>query len=581
MKPSTWIGLGVGALAAGAAVLYSMGKKVATPGYGIPDSTEGEPVVGMGAGAAVTTEQAVNAANVGTQAVADYAALQADKAALEQRVYAAENALNQALAQQTSTGNQNAAAFDAERQALAAQIAQIDTAMMQEAATAAAAQQALAEAQAKLAEYARQAEVKQTAADTYVGQQQTAAEEKKIQQWAAADTTDKNFIDTATKLERKWQAQYVEKLAASTDLVARKTFIEELWKSITIADQTFPGFTRWVKANRQALDKTISSEYAAITAELAKKNAPNYEPNWRASIDILQKSWTDDYPKLTTPAARLTWFTAVDKAIANAEATYPGFSIWGKTNAQALLTALVTERVKVNAAAKTSTVDPSLAAWQQYAAILLEFWRVQYPKLPTPADKTKALVGILANAKTVEVKYPGFMKWFDKTYPGVVAQMIAEQTRLAGLTKTSPTPGSTTDANTQASPATVNAYNALLAGWAAYKKLPTDQAKRPVMQAVIANSLTPQGKTVWAYAEKVNPGFVSAVFAEVGRLKSFTPTVKPIKIAKNVTKTIRGLDSVDEFAARARQLRDAANVLRADNAQRAQSDMTMRRWMGR
>jgi hypothetical protein len=74
---------------------------------------------------------------------------------------------------------------------------------------------------------------------------------------------------------------------------------------------------------------------------------------------------------------------------------------------------------------------------------------------------------------------------------------------------------------------------------------------------------------------------VSAVFAEVGRLKSFTPTVKPIKIAKNVTKTIRGLDSVDEFAARARQLRDAANVLRADNAQRAQSDMTMRRWMGR
>lgn len=577
MKPSTWIGLGVGALAAGAAVLYSMGKKVATPGYGIPDSTTGEPVVGMGAGAAVTTEQAVNAANVGTQAVADYAALQADKAALEQRVYAAENALNQALAQQSSTGNQNAAAFDAERQALAAQIAQIDAAMMQEAATAAAAQAALAEAQAKLAEYARQAEVKQTAADAYVGQQQTAAEEKKIQQWAAADTTDKNFIDTATKLERKWQAQYVEKLAASTDLVARKTFIEELWKSITIADQTFPGFTRWLKANRQALDKTITSEYAAITAELAKKNAPNYEPNWRASIDILQKLWINDYPKLTTPATRLAWFDAIDKLVAQAEAKYPGFASWGKTNAQALLTALVTERAKVNAAAKTSTVDPSLAAWQQAGKNALEFWRTSYPKLPTPADKTKALAAILANAKQVEAKYPGFMKWFDKTYPGVVAQMIAEQTRLAGLAKSAPSASSPA----ADSPATVNAYNALLGGWAAYKKLPTDQAKRSAMTAVIANSVTPQGKTVWAYAQKVNPAFVSAVFAEAGRLKSVTPVIKPIKIAPNVTKTIRGLDSVDEFAARARQLRDAANVLRADNAQRAHSDMTMRRWMGR
>jgi hypothetical protein len=212
----------------------------------------------------------------------------------------------------------------------------------------------------------------------------------------------------------------------------------------------------------------------------------------------------------------------------------PGFGDWLLKTNKPLLDKMFTEKKKASAEV-VGPNDIKLAAWKVASVATLDYWTKVYPG-QTDVVKAKGLVAIVIATQKTEKAAPGYMKWFDITYPGVSAKMIAEGNRLKNVA----VPGSTAtgekppaEANAQASKATIDAYNALVAGWAQYQKLTTEAQRKAVMTAVWSASVTPQGKVVWAYAQSVNPNFVAAVTAEIKRLTA-TPSVagkfKPARI---------------------------------------------------
>jgi hypothetical protein len=471
MTKTGWIAVAVGAIGAGALVLYRMGKKVAAPGNPFEESPTGvvspfpfEEVTATTPKAIVA--QAEVATEVAGQAAAQYTQLMAEKAQLEQRAFIAEDRLNAALAEQTPMGTADAQTFDAERQALLAQIAANEAAGAQAVATAEAAQQSIDAAAQSMAD---------------------AAERERV------------LTDAVTKAE--------------TDRVARELEIARQNQATSELGTTPPGAPG-------SGTPSNSGGNGVILPDGILDNVPKY----RQAEQLLIQLWMEEYPKQTTNAARLLWFKKLEAGILATEKVAPGFGDWLLKTNKPLLDKMLVEKKKASAEV-VGPNDIKLAAWKVASVATLDYWTKVYPG-QTDVMKAKGLVAIVIATQKTEKAAPGYMKWFDITYPGVSAKMIAEGDRLKNVA----VPGSTAtgekppaEANAQASKATIDAYNALVAGWAQYQKLTTEAQRKAAMTAVWAASVTPQGKIVWAYATSVNPNFVAAVTAEIKRLTA-TPS---------------------------------------------------------
>jgi hypothetical protein len=484
MTKNGWIATAVGATAVGAWILYRMGKRVAAPGNPFEESPTGvvspfpfDEVTETTPKAVVA--QAEVATEVAGQAAAQYTQLMAEKAQLEQRAYIAENNVNTALAQQTPAGTADAQTFDAERQALLARIDANEAALAQTIATAEAAQQSI---------------------DVATQSMDLAAERERILSDAAI-TAENDRV--ARELEIARQNQATSDLGTGSAPIPVATPIPAATDSGSGAGVALPPIVP---------DNTIK---------------------YRQAEQLLMQLWMNEYPKQTTNAARLLWFKKLEAGLAEVEKAAPGFGAWLMKTNKPLLDKMFAEKQKASAEV-VGPVDAKLAVWKVASVLTLDYWTKVYPG-QTDVLKAKGLVAIVTATQKTETAAPGYMKWFDVTYPGVSAKMIAEGARLRSVA--TPGAGATGDkppaeANAQASKATIDAYNALVAGWAAYQKLKTEAERKKVMTATVAYSVTPQGKVVWTYAQSVNPTFVAAVTAEAKRLTA--PVVQPIAVLKSL-----------------------------------------------
>jgi hypothetical protein len=549
MTKTGWIATAVGVVGAGALILYRMGKKVAAPGNPFEESPTGvvspfpfEDVTSTTPKAIVA--QAEVATEVAGQAAAQYTQLMAEKAQLEQRAFIAEDRLNAALAAQTPTGTADAQTFEVERQALLAQIAANEVAAAQAVATAEAAQQSIDAAAQSMADAAERERVL-TDAVTKAEADRVARElEIANQNQATSDlgttggSIDQKTLDAwgqfSVSVGLAWAMEYPKQ---ATDLL-RKQWFANVETFITDFGQKNPGFIDWfMKNNKPVLDKMLAEKNRVLKALIpggtgasTDTQVPDLELKYQQAEKLLIQLWMEEYPKQTTNAARLAWFQKLETGIAATEKVLPGFGAWLLKTNKPLLDKMLAEKKKASAEV-VGPADLKLAAWKVASVATLDYWTKVYPG-QTDVMKAKGLVAIVIATQKTEKAAPGYMKWFDVTYPGVSAKMIAEGNRLKNVA----VPGSTAtgekppaEANAQASKATIDAYNALVAGWAQYQKLTTEAQRKAVMTAVVAASVTPQGKVVWAYAASVNPAFVAAVTAEAKRLAS--PVVVPVKLS--------------------------------------------------
>lgn len=553
MTKTGWIAAAVGVVGAGALILYRMGKKVAAPGNPFEESPTGvvspfpfDEVTATTPKALVA--QAEVATEVAGQAAAQYTQLMAEKAQLEQRAFIAEDRVNAALAEQTPTGTADAQTFDAERQALLAQIAANEAAAVQAVATAEAAQQSIdvatqgmavaAERERVLLDAQTNAETERVARELEIVRQNQAT----LELGTTASEPEKPYSPTMvpqTELE-KWAypPYWIERTfvaekgpsSMSPDTFYKTASNKLQWFAITekyISDfsNSNPGFLTWFKKNYATLLNSMVVEKKRISAasgvSASIPQVSDLEIKYQQAEKLLIQLWMEEYPKQTTNAARLAWFQKLEAGILATEKVAPGFGAWILKMNKPLLDKMLAEKKKASAEVVGPT-DLKLAAWKVASVITLDYWTKVYPG-QTDVLKAKGLVAIVEATQKTEKAAPGYMKWFDVTYPGVSAKMIAEGDRIKNIAVPGSTPGSSGEkpplaANAQASKATIDAYNALVAGWAQYQKLTTEADRKKVMTAVLAASVTPQGQVVWAHARSVNPTFVAAVVAEITRL---------------------------------------------------------------
>jgi uncharacterized protein YjbJ (UPF0337 family) len=589
MKTGGWIALGAGAVGLGLAVLYKMGKNVATPGYT-------EPVINdlpMGASPA-TVRKAEVAAEVLTQSNAQLMQLQADKAVMEQRTYQLENALNAALAQQSANGNADASTIEAQRQALAAQLAATEAALAAARATADAANQSLGKAQDDAVKEANRL-ADQAKADLQAVNDKAARDlEKAAQDWAnsqlgggsgagSSGTSASAFLEAFSWSEKAWKDYKARK--SSMALTDRKKFIENWWASIDSSEKAQPGFKDWVWANHASLLVEPENEYAAVVAELNKSTAPNLEPKWQEAAGWIELSWKQAYPTKTTDTARLQWFTDLDKELQSREAELPGFGGWFAQNRSSLVTAMNNERRKIVAATKPVNVAYSDTVMVEAMFVLTAAWEA-FKKLPNDTAKKAAMQQFLAKIETPDGKK--VWEFAKKNNAAFVALVEAEKNRLStfGGSAASLVSKPTTTAAYQQDPKLVEGMFALGSAWAQYKKLPNDQAKAAAMQKFLAARLTADGKKLWEFARTTNAALVREIEAEATRISSLLPkTGGAIRTGSGQADQFSGLrypgQRLDEYVAKAQQYRDAAKILRADNMQRANVNMRLTRMMGR
>jgi hypothetical protein len=527
--------------------------------------------------------QAEVATEVAGQAAAQYTQLMAEKAQLEQRAFIAEDRLNAALAEQTPMGTADAQTFDAERQALLAQIAVNEAAAVQVVATAEAAQQSIDAAAQSMADAAERervlldaqtnAEADRVARELEIARQNQATSELGTTPPAAPgsgtpSTGNGNYatistVDvfgdklTNTQLGRwfnfvsdiKYRFTGVAPSASegtgqefydrfylhvSGGNAGKLQWFTKIEKEISDFSASNPGFAEWFAQKYVTFINSMLTEKKRIGGSSGNSGGNGVilpdgilgnVPKYRQAEQLLIQLWMEEYPKQTTNAARLLWFKKLEAGILATEKVAPGFGDWLLKTNKPLLDKMLAEKKKASAEV-VGPNDIKLAAWKVASVATLDYWTKVYPG-QTDVMKAKGLVAIVIATQKTEKAAPGYMKWFDITYPGVSAKMIAEGDRLKNVA----VPGSTAtgekppaEANAQASKATIDAYNALVAGWAQYQKLTTEAQRKAVMTAVWSASVTPQGKIVWAYAASVNPTFVAAVTAEAKRLTA-TPSV--------------------------------------------------------
>ena len=588
MKTGGWIALGAGAVGLGLAVLYRMGKKVATPGYT-------EPVINdlpMGASPA-TVQRAEVAAETLTQSNAQLMSLQADKAAMEQRTYQLENALNAALAQQSANGNADAATINAQLQALQAQLAATSAQLATANAVADAANQALGKAQDDAVKEANRLADAATAAVNAANDKAASDLEKARQEWANSQLgggtgtgtgtgTDSfaQFNETFGWSEKAWKDYKATKSAKT--LAARKQFIESWWASIDSSDKKLAGFKNWVAQNHSALSAEVGNEYTAVVNELNKATTASLEPQWQEAAFGIGMNWSQAYPLQTTEAARSKWFTDLDKELQRIEASLPGFGGWLAQNNAALVTAMNNERKRVTAALNPMNVAYQDTAMVEAMFVLTSAWDA-FKKLPNDQAKKVAMQQFIAKTMTPDGKK--VWEFARKNNAAFVALVEAEANRLSTFKGSAASLVSkpTTTAVYQQDPKLVEGMVMLGAAWAQYKKLPNDQAKAKAMQTFLAARLTADGKKLWEFARTANAALVREIEAEANRVSSLLP--QTIRTGSGQADQFSGLrysgQRLDEYVAKAQQYRDAAKILRADNMQRANVNMRLTRMIGR
>jgi hypothetical protein len=529
--------------------------------------------------------QAEVATEVAGQAAAQYTQLMAEKAQLEQRAFIAEDRLNAALAEQTPMGTADAQTFDAERQALLAQIAVNEAAAVQAVATAEAAQQSIDAAAQSMADAAERervlldaqtnAEADRVARELEIARQNQATSELGTTppaapgsgtpstgngNYATISTVDvfgdkltntqlgrwSNFVSdikyrftgVAPSASEGTGQEFYDRfyLHVSGGNAGKLQWFTKIEKEISDFAASNPGFTEWFTRTFITLINSMAVEKKRVNAasgvSISVPQVSDLELKYQQAEKLLIQLWMEEYPKQTTNAARLLWFKKLEAGILATEKVAPGFGAWLLKTNKPLLDKMFTEKKKASAEV-VGPADLKLAAWKVASVATLDYWTKVYPG-QTDVMKAKGLVAIVEATQKTEKAAPGYMKWFDVTYPGVSAKMIAEGDRLKNVA----VPGSTAtgekppvEANAQASKATIDAYNALVAGWAQYQKLTTEAQRKAVMTAVWAASVTPQGKIVWTYARSVNPNFVAAVTAEIERLTTMPSAAGKFKPA--------------------------------------------------
>lgn len=595
MRAAGWIALG--AIGVGLAVLQRMGKKVMEPSTSavspFPLQAEDEAFVGA---SPATVAKAEVASEMATQANAQLMQLNADRAAAEQRIYQLENALNAALAQKTPTSNADAATIEAERQALMARISQLETQVAAATATAAAAEQSLGQAQQTAVQEANRKVDEYKAAIQFDLNKQQQQANKNIQDVAAKLLSGGTGTGTGTSADEALFAKFKElseylknylsdqmKRAGSNK--DKQGYINSFWEKKKEFDTKYSGangtqpFATYFSTHYMGVLTDAQIWEATISRELAAENKASNESKWREAAEWVVKSWKEQYPKLTTDAARLEWFKAFDKQLQTTSEQLPGYNGWLQQNYASLITALGNEKRKVTAAvANTVTVDQKMTVWTDTANSIMQTWRRVYPALKTDVLKGQTLAEIYNTAQATQSKYPGFMAWFEQQYPGVGAQMIAEQNRIKGGTPPSTTPAHTNYSSPAATtpavdPKVTDGYAWLLTAWRNYAKLPDDTKKKQAMTAFLAARTTPDGRKIWDYARTKNAALTQAIDAEAARL-----ALAPAHANYSSPTAVKGLD---EYVLKAQQYRDAAKILRADNMYRANVNMRLTRMMGR
>jgi hypothetical protein len=562
MTKTGWIAVAVGVVGAGALALFKLGKRAAIPSY--QDGTTSFPFEEVTASTPQgIVEQAEVATEVAAKAAAQQVQLTAEKANLEQQATVIERELNSVLSEQTPDSIAQAQALDVERQSLLARMAANDAAMTQAVATSDAAQQSIDSAAKAMADALEREQVITNAQANAAADKVARDLEKSRQEQATAalgtepakpyspDRLPQSELDkwayvpywvertfTAEKGPSNISPDQFYKTASN-----KLKWFADIEKYISDFSANNPGFSAWFTQNHATLINLLTIEKKRVlgtSAPMVGDNASQPKDNedkWQQAADVINQLWMTDYPKRVTNAARLEWFVQLEKGIAETEKRFPGFNAWLISTNKGLLSKMASEKKKV--AMEVPSVDPKLVVWKTASVLTLDYWTKKYSG-QTDKEKAQGLIAIVNATKATEQAAPGYMKWFEATYPGVSAKMMAEGSRLQNVS----VPGS---GALTANPAVetksvskdiVNAYTQLLGGWEAYKKLTDENQRKTVMTATLAASVTPQGKLVWAYAQSVNPSFVAAVTAEAARLsqapKAGQVAARPIDLKPQV-----------------------------------------------
>jgi hypothetical protein len=565
------IGIVGGVAALGAFLLYRLGKKTAAALD--PTTAAVAEALSPELAAALEDKQVTaqaaqeTAQSASAQVMADTSAL----AAAEQRMYQLQNALNAALANQSAGNNAAAQNMEAERQAWETKIKELEARIAQGTSTVQTAQQV---AQSNLQQAATITQrVQEAVTQEFKAQGEKASAAAEAMRQEAATGSSKVADPTAkfAELGNYLQSTLAEAMKRAGSPKDKQGYIDQWFKTLNGYEAKYgANFMTYFKANYGAVlasANTFAAQVAAAVANATLTSTPSAEAKWADGAMWLESLWKNNYPQLKTDAERVQFFVDFENRVAEAEKQYPGFNGWFAANKAAMINAMTAEKLKVKAAVEASSKqNQALNVWKTIATGYMNSWKSEYPRLATNELKLKWLVEVYNNAQATDKKYPGFMAWFDKNYPGVVAQMTAERNRVdqeiarskvsksAPGAKTTTTSASTPDPT---APLKADYQTNVVLWWAKHKTMPTPATQLQSMKGHLGWRATPTGAAAWRYAAQVNASLVAEIEKEHTRLKLF---------AQRSGQFLAGLTGVDDSISRARMLRDAAKIMHADTA---------------